>query len=481
MSSSVLENTGQVKDETSERARIDRSLSSPVLFLYASALGWLLLATLFGFGAAIKLHRPEFLSSFACTSYGRIWPAYLHALGYGWASLAGLATALWMMGRLCRVALGKSGLLLTGAALWNLGVLVGVVSILAGKNTGFAWLEFPKSSTLLLLAGYMLMAVPAALLFRRRRGGYVYITIWYLVGALFWFPWNFLSAQVLAPKLSGIMHSVVEASFASNLFGLWFGALGLGFIYYLVPKVIGRPIYSHALASVGFWLYALLFGWSATTRLVGGPLPAWQITLGITASILLLIPIASVTANCLLTLKGNFHQVYNSPTIRFSVFGVIAWCVAGILTTAACFRSVARIVHFTVLDSALTHLVLYGFFSMVLFASIYYIVPRLTGCEWVSGAFIRLHFWGASYGIGMIAVMLVIGGFVQGAALNSAEVAPLGVLERTTPFLVAQSIGWLLLTASHFVMAFHFGLMLFRRGKPGGQPTLFASLEEVQS
>jgi len=30
----------------------------------------------------------------------------------------------------------------------------------------------------------------------------------------------------------------------------------------------------------------------------------------------------------------------------------------------------------------------------------YYIVPRLVGCEWLSASFIRLHFWGSGYGIG---------------------------------------------------------------------------------
>ena len=39
---------------------------------------------------------------------------------------------------------------------------------------------------------------------------------------------------------------------------LWLGAIGLGTAYYMIPKVIGRPVYSYHLAAIGFWTYALL-------------------------------------------------------------------------------------------------------------------------------------------------------------------------------------------------------------------------------
>lgn len=486
MSTSVLKtNSSQAADhnqpEHSNRAQVDSSLRSPLLFFYATAILWLLVATFLGFAASVKLHRPEFLASCPLTTYGRMWPAFLNALTYGWASLAGLATALWLLARMCRVPLKNSGILTLGGVIWNLGVAYGVGAILMGNSTGHLWLEIPRSASFLLLVGYSLIAVWGLVMFRSRREGYVYISVWYLVGALLWFPWAYLSALVFMPNIAGVMQAVVEANFAQNLFGLWFGALGLGIIYYLIPKVLGRPVYSHSLASIGFWSYAFLFAWTGAIRLVGGPLPAWQITISIAASILLLIPIACVTCNYLLTLKGNFHQVNHSPTIRFSIFAAIAWTLSGVAMVFTSLRSVSKVVHFTVMHSAQTHLVLYAFFSMVIFGAMYYIVPRLTGCEWLSASFIRIHFWGSAYGIGMITVMLVVGGIVQGFALDNPTVSSVAVVERTIPFLVAQSLGWLLLTASHFVLAFHFLLMLLRRGRPGGLPTLFAPLKEVQS
>jgi cytochrome c oxidase cbb3-type subunit 1 len=124
-----------------------------------------------------------------------------------------------------------------------------------------------------------------------------------------------------------------------------------------------------------------------------------------------------------------------------------------------------------------SHLLLYGCATMVLFGSIYYIVPRLTGCEWFSSNLIRIHFWGAAYGIGMVVVLLLIGGAVQGAAWFSEDPSPVVAYQKSQPFLIGRSIGWVLLLFSHITFAMHLGLMLLRLGRPAGDPTLFHKKE----
>ena len=59
-----------------ERQDIDASLRFPVLFLFTTALGWLLVSILLGFIASIKLHSPEFLGYLSWLTYGRVSPAY---------------------------------------------------------------------------------------------------------------------------------------------------------------------------------------------------------------------------------------------------------------------------------------------------------------------------------------------------------------------------------------------------------------------
>ena len=52
---------------------------------------------------------------------------------------------------------------------------------------------------------------------------------------------------------------------------------------------------------------------------------------------------------------------------------------------------------------------------MIMFGSMYYIVPRLVGREWRYASLIKLHFWASAYGIGLMTLMLFAGGMAQGA------------------------------------------------------------------
>ena len=72
--------------EQVERALIDASTRVPVLMFYASAVLWLLLGTLLAAFTSFKLHSPDLLSNVAFLTWGRIRPAHLNVMLYGWAS-----------------------------------------------------------------------------------------------------------------------------------------------------------------------------------------------------------------------------------------------------------------------------------------------------------------------------------------------------------------------------------------------------------
>src|SRR5262245_64926170 len=104
--------------------------------------------------------------------------------------------------------------------------------------------------------------------------------------------------------LQGVLQSAVTWCYANNLLFLWFGAIALGTAYYMIPKVIGRPVYSYHLATIGFWTYALFSSWTGMTRLVDGPFPAWMIKARIAATILKMITVATVGLTDYLTMQG---------------------------------------------------------------------------------------------------------------------------------------------------------------------------------
>ena len=483
--------------ENVERALIDQSARGPVLTFFTTAIFWLLVSSVLGYIASKKLHAPDFILGpefvykffhvhgimrwiFDHLTYGRVWPAYTTALTYGWCSLAGMGVATWLIGRLTRVSIKAPAVLQFGAWFWNVGVAAGVITILCGYNSGLEYFEMHRAARACLFIGYLFIGVWGLILFRYRRQVTPYISVWYLVAAFSLFPWFFGTADILSSMhLSGVMKNVVNAWYQAGLFNLWFGCIGIASAYYFIPKVISRPIYSYNLASIGFWSWIFLSGLTAMTRLSGGPVPAYLVTISIAASILLIIPIVTLTTNFARTMKGHTGMMASSPTLRFTFVGTVFFSIAAGLSVLTALRSVDSYTHFTAWSHGQVHTVLLGFFSMVMFGAIYYITPRLVGCEWLSRTFIKLHFFGTAYGAGTIIALFLIGGLATGFDLNEPTAGKMdfsnvnGIGNAYMP--VKTYIGYTLFGVAQIIFAVHFLFMRLRIGQPAGEPTLLAN------
>ena len=82
-----------------------------------------------------------------------------------------------------------------------LGVLLGVIGILAGNGTGFENLEMPRYSAVPLFIGYLLIGLWTVLTFHQRRERSLQPAQWFLLAALFWFPWIFSTARLVSAGL----------------------------------------------------------------------------------------------------------------------------------------------------------------------------------------------------------------------------------------------------------------------------------------
>ena len=98
------------------RILIDESVAAPTVAYLAGAMVWLVVGSLFGALASLKFNLPDLLSSQAILTFGRIRPAHLNTVVYGWVSLAGAGVTVWLMGRLCRAPIQWTGLLYASAA-----------------------------------------------------------------------------------------------------------------------------------------------------------------------------------------------------------------------------------------------------------------------------------------------------------------------------------------------------------------------------
>lgn len=463
-----------------ETRAIDASTRSPVLAFLVFGVLWLLVATAFALVSVSQLHQPEvFGGRAAWLNYGRAWPAAMNALLYGWGFNAAFAVALWLMARLSRAALGAGSLAVVGGLFWNVGVAIGVGGVLAGDSTGHKALEMPWYAAPVLFAAYALVGASAVATFRFRRSGPAYVSQWYLLAALFWFPWLYSIAQVMLEfgLARGTVQSVLNAWYAYNVHALWLAPIGLAAIYYFLPKLLGRTIHDYRLARMGFWSYGLFASWAGAKSLIGGPVPAWVQACGTAASLMLLIPVVVIAVNHYGTLAGRLKRFRESSVLAFIGFSAAGFSLAGVGTAVTSLRTVAEYTQFTFVDLALEHIALYAFFSMAAFGAVYYLVPRLVGRAWPSAALIAAHFRLSAIGAALAIVCLIAGGVLQGLATN--DVARFSEFEdvaaRTMPFLAGHTLGWVILAVGHVAFAVNLGMMIL---KPSPASAAAAALQQ---
>jgi cytochrome c oxidase cbb3-type subunit I len=459
-------------EELEIRLRADASSRQPVLLAFSCAIIWLLIGSTFGVVASLKMHLPDLLTGEGWLTFGRIRPAHLNAMIYGWASIAMMGVSLWIIPRLVHTELCRPRLAQLGIVLWNVGLVIGIIGILAGRSDGLEWLEMDRYvADPWLVVGGGLVGLSLLATLARRKVDHLYVSVWYIMAAYLWFPVIFIVGNW--PTWTGVESAATNWFYAHNVLGLWLTAISLGAVYYFIPKVLGRPINSYHLSLLGFWALAFFYALVGMHHLIGGPVPEWMITTSIVASVLMLIPVLAVAVNHHLTVLGRFGALRYSPTLRFIVLGAIAYTAVSLQGMFTALRDVNRITHFTHWTIAHAHVGVYSFVTFVQFGSMYYILPRLVGHEWPSARLIRWHFWLVLTGIALYVIMLTIVGVFQGLALVDSTVPFQHSVEVTLPGLVARSIAGFILTAGHLVFAYHYGLMVRGRRPAPERPPLY--------
>jgi cytochrome c oxidase cbb3-type subunit I len=417
----------------------------PLLFLLGSGLAWLVLSGVFALIAALQLHTPSFLADCPWLTHGHAQALRETAFIYGWCANAGLAVALWVLGRLGGYALRALNWVIVGTIFWNLGVTGGLIGIAAGDLTSFPFLQLPRYVQPLLVVAYGAIAIAGVLAWNGRRTDSTFAAQWYAAAALFLFPWLLCAAQVVLLWLPvrGTVQAVAAGWFTQSAFTLWLAPLALAGAYYVVPKVSGRVMPSYDFAPLGFWTLIFVGSWTGGRHLVGGPVPAWIPTIAVVACCLVLFH------HLVLFLNLRTGIGARGTALGFIRFGIIAYIIVALVDAIVSFRGVAERTQFTLISTAIEQLGLYGGISMMLFGTIYYMLPRLTGNAWASGGLIAGHRVLTKAGVLLLVITLVVAGWRQGAALLDPKVPFNAILDGLrTPLLVTVVAQGVLLLAS---------------------------------
>jgi cytochrome c oxidase cbb3-type subunit 1 len=456
--------TDSQQSEQVQLGQVDASLRGPVLFFVAKSLGWLVLGSVLGLVAAIKLVNPEFLAGHEYLTYGRVFAAGVDAMIYGWGCQAVFAVALWLMARLCRTQVKHLGLLYVAGVFWNIALLWGIGNIFFGGLTSVPFLEMPGHVLPLLGFSYVLIALWGVLSFRYRREGPVFVSQWYLLAALFMFPWMGVTAMlgIFYNPGRGVIQSIVDTWYINGVLWLFFVPVALAVIYYLLPKILGRPIFVYYLSILGFWTLIMFAGWAGPHFLVYGPIPVWMQTVGQVGNLVLLVPLLVAALNHHVTALQDPQAVWQSPVLRFTMFSAAALSLAGLVNIFISTRAAGLALNLTQFNVGYVAHLFYAVFSMAMFAAMYYLLPRVLNREWPSAVLIKAHFWAAALGIGVLVLAFYYFGWRQGAEMNNPEIDFITVVRDGSPLNHTSVAALALLAVGHLVFLVNFLWMVAR-------------------
>jgi cytochrome c oxidase cbb3-type subunit I len=449
----------------------DAPYSSSRNFLI-SAIFWLVLGTTAGLIASLQFTTPDALAGIAQMSFGRLRPVHVNAVLIGWLSMGYVAC----MNYIFPVLVGRKGMWSERLGnftmfLWNVVMVVGLISIMNGDTEAR---EYAELAGTVYIAGNPVQlldyaVVSALLLLAVNAWGTVmtgtekkwYVSIWYFLGALFWFPIVYIIGNRAFLQLDGLNDAIAGWFYGHNILGMWFTVGGVGIMYYLIPKFTGNPLYSHTLSMIGFWTIGMFYAPTGTHHILQSPVPEWLKSVAVISSVFLLVPVLTVLTNFFMTMKGKWHTATEHVPLRFAIAGGIAYLLTCIQGPFQATRSINWYLHFSNWVVGHAHLALLATFSFFVFAASYYIIPKVTGRKMYSKKLAVWHFWLTLYGWILMMLSLTIAGLVQAAGWHHGIPVDQWIIELE-PYWIIRSISGVMIVLGQVLYMYNIYKTVFR-------------------
>ncbi|MDQ2680806.1 MAG: cbb3-type cytochrome c oxidase subunit I [Candidatus Eremiobacteraeota bacterium] len=421
-----------------------------------TATFWLLLTTAVGLLLSFKFPYPDWATS-SFLSFGRLRAIHTNGTFYGWASIALSGAAIYVASRTSGIPIAGKPLAWLSLLCYNVAAICGTITLDLGINYGDQeyreWVWWVK---IIFLLGVFFSGLTVVRTVIERAEREIYISNWYTIGGFVFTL--ILSIVAIIPNYQvGLGQVAVQGFFMHNAVGMWFTFLALGITYYVLPKLLNRPIYSYALGVLGFWTNLVFYPIIGAHHFEFSPLPWWFQTLAIVFSVGMLVPVWSGTANFALTMRGSAELVRRSYALPFIVVGVAYYFLGSTQGTVEAFRSLQTIWHFTNYTIGHSHATMYGFITFIAWGAIYALLPRATGKR-PSSIATGLHFWFATIGVTFYVISLSIAGTVQG--LTWAAGNPfIASVDAVAPYWVGRAVAGSLMFLSHIIFAYNVYLM----------------------
>ncbi|HUS37890.1 MAG TPA: cbb3-type cytochrome c oxidase subunit I, partial [Pirellulales bacterium] len=379
---------------------------------------------------------------------------HTNAIAYGFLANAFLGALHWAIPRLTLKRVLSRGLSYFIFAAWQVVVLGTAGGILMGEAQGIEWGETPTWIDPLALVGLLLVAVNFMSPIVKTKGP-MYVSLWYFMAA---FVWTFLTyamgnflPEYFVPGTSG---GAIAGLFIHDLVGLFVTPLGWGLMYYFVPIMLGRPIWSHGLSLVGFWGLAFFYPLNGIHHFLYTPIPMFLQYGAVVATIAVELVVTTVIINFFGTIWGSGRTVVTNLPIRWFYTGMVLYFITCLQCALQVTLTFQALIHFSDWVVGHAHLVMFGVFSMWLLGIMTYLFPRLWNTQWYSRTLCEWHYWLSVTGVFVMFVDLGLAGVFQGffwASLQPWDVSVTG----SQPFWITRLFAGLAIIAGQLCFVYN--------------------------
>ena len=355
-------------------------------------------------------------------SFGRIRPLHTNAVIFAFVGNAIFAGVYYSLQRLLKARMFSD--FLTGFHFWGWQAIIvaAAITLPLGITTSheYAELEWPIDIAITLV--WVAFGINMFGTILKRREKHLYVAIWFYIATFVTVAVLHLTNSMQLPisifksyyVYAGVQDALVQWWYGHNAVAFFLTTPFLGLMYYFLPKMANRPVYSYRLSILHFWALIFIYIWAGPHHLLYSSLPDWAQSLGVVFSIILISPSWGGMINGLLTLRGAWDQVRENTILKFMVVGITTYGMATFEGPMLSLKNINAIAHFTDWIVAHVHVGALGWNGFLTFAILYWMIPRIFQTKLYSEKLLKTHFWIATIGIAFYTIPMYISGFTQG-------------------------------------------------------------------
>ncbi len=439
---------------------------------------WFSIALLAGLFYSLQLLQHWPLPKIDLLSPGRIRFVHTNMIAFGFLTNSFFGMLYWTIPRLTgkRVASDALGWLILTA--WNAVVLATYVGLHLGEAQAVEWGETPVWVDPVVVLGAILVWIQFYPPIIRTTERALYVSLWYFTAGFIWlgltyimgnfFPQYLVAGNAAGPLLGLYIHDLV---------GLWVTPMGWGMMYFFVPIILRKPIWSHALSLVGFWGLAFFYPLQGVHHFLGSPIPMFAQYSAVVSTIAIEIVVTTVIINFFMTWRGSEGSLMRNMAIRWFWVGALNYFITCLQCAFQVTLTFQQVIHFTDWVVGHAHLVMFGVFSFWIFGMTEHLWPKLTGNEWWSGALRKWAFWLITLGLGTMFLTLTASGLAEG--FMSLHLVPREtILETVRPFWFVRMLTGLMIIAGFACFVVNMAVTA-RAARAEHVDTEYAPFEEV--